>query len=279
MWKSSWSALSVGSAWLSAEFKSRLDELLDAIEYLTVSRWYGEDKLSLLMVAALHGDDDIVRLLLTWDPSNKQIELQDTFLREDRTRMTGVSALYCFVHVIEDIFMWRRHSSNWAKAMSMDIHGSIPDIHDFSVLRRRIVLISFDFSSRIETAMWTKRNEMITVNSQLWCVQLKLVTLHSFNIFSMRVQMWIVLLQVIMSMLERHRERSPRMIGACLSRRCDNRSFAPGTCCGIRFSLHYSIPLETIFDRHGCVCLLEFINGTNAESDGILEDLARISSA
>ena len=101
----------------------------------SVLRCYGEDKLSLLMVATLHGDDDIVRLLLTWDPSNKQIELQDTFLREDRTRMTGVTALYCFVHVIEDIFMWQRYSSNWAKAMSMEIHWSIPDIHDFSVLR------------------------------------------------------------------------------------------------------------------------------------------------
>ena len=169
--------------------------------------------------------------------------------------MTGVSALYCIVHVIEDIFIWRRHSSNWAKAMSMEIHGSVPDIHHFSMLRRR--------------------NEMIPVNSQLWCVQLKLVTLHSLNIFSMRVQMWIVLLQVSMSMLE----RSPGMIGACLSRRCENRSFAPGTCGGIRFSLNYPIPLGTIFDPLECVCLLELINGRNAESDGILEDLARISSA
>ena len=79
----------------TAELRCRLEELPNAIEHLIAVRSYGEEKLSLLMVAALHGHDGIVRLLLTFDPSNQQIKLRGQILNQDQTTMKDVNALYC----------------------------------------------------------------------------------------------------------------------------------------------------------------------------------------
>ena len=77
------------------KLKSRLNELPNTTEYLNTLRWYGEEQLSLLMVAALHGHDGIIRLLLTYDPSDEQLKLRGAILNEDQRRINGVSALYC----------------------------------------------------------------------------------------------------------------------------------------------------------------------------------------
>jgi hypothetical protein len=52
---------------LTAELQCRLEELPNAIGHLTAVRPYGEEESSLLMVAAIHGHVDIVRLLLSLD--------------------------------------------------------------------------------------------------------------------------------------------------------------------------------------------------------------------
>ena len=77
------------------ELKSRLSELPNAVEYLTALRQYREGRLSLLMVAALHGHDEIVCFFLTCDPSNEQLKLRGIILDQDQPMMCGVSALYC----------------------------------------------------------------------------------------------------------------------------------------------------------------------------------------
>jgi hypothetical protein len=79
----------------TTELKNRLDELPNAMDYLTVWKWDGKEKLSLLMVAALNGHDRIVRLLLTYDHSDEQVQLRGQICNKDRTIMTGVNALYC----------------------------------------------------------------------------------------------------------------------------------------------------------------------------------------
>ena len=77
------------------ELKGRLGELSNAMEYLTALKWYGLEQLSLLMVAALHGHDPIVRLLLTCDPAKEQLKLRGAILNKNQTVMEDVSALYC----------------------------------------------------------------------------------------------------------------------------------------------------------------------------------------
>ena len=79
----------------ASELKSRLSELSNSMEYLTVLRWYGKEQLSLLMVAALHGHDEIVRFLLTCDPSDQQLKLRGKVVNPNQRREDGVSALYC----------------------------------------------------------------------------------------------------------------------------------------------------------------------------------------
>ena len=80
---------------LCTELKARLDELPNAMEYLTALSWHGEEQLTLLMVASLHGHNDIVYLLLTHFDSSQQIELKGKILLPDQTRIDGATALYC----------------------------------------------------------------------------------------------------------------------------------------------------------------------------------------
>jgi ankyrin repeat protein len=79
----------------TTELKRRLGELPDAMEYLTAVRWYGEERLSLLMVAALHGHDQIVRFLLTFDSADQQLKSCGKILNVDQKIMNGVNPLYC----------------------------------------------------------------------------------------------------------------------------------------------------------------------------------------
>jgi ankyrin repeat protein len=75
----------------------RLNELSNSMKYLTALRWYGEEQLSLLMVAALNGYDDIVRVLLTHCNPIHQVELkgQINISGVEEGRINGATALYC----------------------------------------------------------------------------------------------------------------------------------------------------------------------------------------
>lgn len=79
----------------TTELERRLGELPNAMGYLTALRWYGEEQLNLLMVAARNGHDEIVRLLLTCHSADEQLQLRGIILDQDQKRMNGVSAMYC----------------------------------------------------------------------------------------------------------------------------------------------------------------------------------------
>ncbi|CAF4886499.1 unnamed protein product [Rotaria sp. Silwood1] len=80
---------------LCSQLDARLHELSNSIEYLTALTWHGQEQFSLLMVAALNGYDDIVRVLLTHCNSTRQIELRGQVILYDAKLVKGVTALYC----------------------------------------------------------------------------------------------------------------------------------------------------------------------------------------
>ena len=80
---------------LCSQLDARLHELSNSAEYLTALTWYNQEQLSLLMVAALNGYDDIVRVLLTHCDPTRQIELKGQVILYDAQLVKGATALYC----------------------------------------------------------------------------------------------------------------------------------------------------------------------------------------
>ncbi|CAF3913540.1 unnamed protein product [Rotaria sordida] len=80
---------------LCSQLDARLHELSNSTEYLAALTWHGQEQLSLLMVAALNGYDDIVRVLLTHCDSTHQIELKGQVILYDAKLVKGATALYC----------------------------------------------------------------------------------------------------------------------------------------------------------------------------------------
>ena len=80
---------------LCSQLDTRLHELSNVTEYLTALTWHNREQLSLLMVAALHGYDDIIRVLLSHCNSMHQIELKGQAIFFDTQIVQGVTALYC----------------------------------------------------------------------------------------------------------------------------------------------------------------------------------------
>jgi hypothetical protein len=80
---------------LCSQLDARLHELPNSIEYLTALTWHGEERLSLLMLAALNGYDDVVRVLLTHCNPIHQIELKGIIGISNGKRIDGATALYC----------------------------------------------------------------------------------------------------------------------------------------------------------------------------------------
>jgi ankyrin repeat protein len=80
---------------LCSQLDARLHELSNSAEYLTALTWHGQERLSLLMVAALNGYDDIVRVLLTHCDSTRQIELKGQVILYDAKLVKDATALYC----------------------------------------------------------------------------------------------------------------------------------------------------------------------------------------
>ncbi|CAF2861419.1 unnamed protein product [Rotaria sp. Silwood2] len=80
---------------LADQLDRQLNNLSNRIEYLTYVSWYGQEQLSLLMVAALYGHENIVRILFTHCEPQYQIELEGTMCLDDQTSLEGITALYC----------------------------------------------------------------------------------------------------------------------------------------------------------------------------------------
>ncbi|CAF1232443.1 unnamed protein product [Rotaria magnacalcarata] len=80
---------------LTDQLLSQLTNLSNRTEYLTSVNWYGQEQLSLLMVAALHGHEDIVRILFEHCKPEYQVELEGTIILDNQTILEGITALYC----------------------------------------------------------------------------------------------------------------------------------------------------------------------------------------
>jgi ankyrin repeat protein len=80
---------------LCSQLDIRLHELSHSIEYITALRWYNQEQLSLLMVAALNGYDNIVRVLLTHCDPMHHIELKGQITVSNGICIEGATALYC----------------------------------------------------------------------------------------------------------------------------------------------------------------------------------------
>lgn len=80
---------------LASQLDARLHEISDSIDYLRVVDRYNQEQLSLLMLAALNGNDDIVRILLTHYNSKEQVELKGRINIFDEQYINGATALYC----------------------------------------------------------------------------------------------------------------------------------------------------------------------------------------
>ncbi|CAF3666682.1 unnamed protein product [Rotaria socialis] len=77
------------------QLTDRLDSLTHPIEYLTAVSWHGKEKLSLLMVAALNGYEDTVRILFAHCPPQCQIELKGRVAVSEGYFIGGMTALQC----------------------------------------------------------------------------------------------------------------------------------------------------------------------------------------
>jgi ankyrin repeat protein len=80
---------------LYSQLDTRLQELPNSIEYLTSLTCHGQGQLSLLMVAALNGYDEIIHLLLRHCDPIHQVELKGNIIISDEISIQGATALYC----------------------------------------------------------------------------------------------------------------------------------------------------------------------------------------
>ncbi|CAF1160052.1 unnamed protein product [Adineta ricciae] len=83
---------------LCSQLNTQLNELSNAVDYLITLNWYDGEHLSLLMIAAKNGHDDLVRILLSYYNSVEQVELKGTVKKPDGEYIGGGTALYaaCF---------------------------------------------------------------------------------------------------------------------------------------------------------------------------------------
>ena len=79
----------------SSQLDTRLNQLDNPRQYLTLLRRYHQQQISLLMLAASNGYYDIVRLLLSHDCTPNQVELKGTIIVSDQLTINGATALYC----------------------------------------------------------------------------------------------------------------------------------------------------------------------------------------
>jgi ankyrin repeat protein len=195
----------------TTELESRLGELENAMEYLTTFRWDGEEQLTLMMVAALHGHDETVRLLLTCDPLAEQVKLRGRLLNENQTIMGGVNALYCacyrgHFHVVKTLI-------ELGKA---DVNETTSDYRTFPLLLHATI------NNHLDIVRFLVENRYADVNetkSEGHCPFTALMCAAEYgHVCSDGTG-------------DRHRGRSPRSIYASPSSRRDNGSFITNSGC------------------------------------------------
>ncbi|CAF1297469.1 unnamed protein product [Rotaria sordida] len=77
------------------QLDARLYSLTNPTQYLTSVSWHGKEKLSLLMVAALNGYDEIVRILLAHCQSQQHVELEGRVAISEEDIIDGMTAIQC----------------------------------------------------------------------------------------------------------------------------------------------------------------------------------------
>ena len=73
----------------------RLNQLSDPSHYLRKVNTYDSHQVSFLILAALLGHDDIVRILLSHDNTPNHVELKGRVVVSDQLSINGATALYC----------------------------------------------------------------------------------------------------------------------------------------------------------------------------------------
>ena len=73
----------------------RLRQLPNPNQYLTILQTYDRQQISLLMLAASYGHDDIVRVLLSHNNTPDHVELKGRVVISDELTIHGATALYC----------------------------------------------------------------------------------------------------------------------------------------------------------------------------------------
>ncbi|CAF1313786.1 unnamed protein product [Rotaria sordida] len=77
------------------QLDARLYNLTNPTQYLISVNWHGKEKLSLLMVAALNGYDEIVRILLAHCQSQRHVELEGRVAISEEDIIDGMTAIQC----------------------------------------------------------------------------------------------------------------------------------------------------------------------------------------
>ena len=79
---------------LCSQLDIQLRQLLNVSQYLRILRDQDEQQVSLLILAASNGYDDIVRVLLSHDNTVDHVELKGTMIISDQLPIDGATALY-----------------------------------------------------------------------------------------------------------------------------------------------------------------------------------------
>ncbi|CAF2566997.1 unnamed protein product [Rotaria sp. Silwood2] len=77
------------------QLDAHLYSLSNPVQYLTALSWHGDEKLSLLMVAALNGYDEIVRILLAHCQPQHQVELEGKVAISEGNFIGNMTAIQC----------------------------------------------------------------------------------------------------------------------------------------------------------------------------------------
>src|SRR5690348_15162203 len=80
---------------LCSQLETQLHHLSNHSQYLQILRTEDQEQISLLMLAASYGYDDIVSMLLTFDNTIDHVELKGRITVSDGISINGATALYC----------------------------------------------------------------------------------------------------------------------------------------------------------------------------------------
>jgi ankyrin repeat protein len=139
---------------LCSQLDAQLHDLTNSIEYLKALSWHGEEQVSLLMVAALNGYDDIVRVLLTHCDPVHQVELKGQIvIAEEDKCIHGATALYCACY--------RGHFTVAKTLIELGQANLNQDTYDY---RYYSIFIHASIMNRLDIVSFLLENEYANVN-------------------------------------------------------------------------------------------------------------------